>query len=273
MLASEILLFCAMGIPLGLLTGMMGLGGGIISVPTLASVLMHHGLPLDAVMRIATATSLAVMCISMSVTLCVNREERAAAWLIVKRWLAALLLGALIGALLAHHIRGAWLTLIFGLFLLVLAVKGLIQSRIQSNQHTLPGTWSLRIFGFLMGVLSSMLGIGGGILILPYLMHYHVEMQCAITVVAMGGLIVALFSTAIAIILGWHQPGLPLHTLGYVYWPAWFGLTFTSVIFIPLGIRLAKHLPAHVLKKIFAVILFITGAHMVIVAYAALSSH
>jgi uncharacterized membrane protein YfcA len=107
-------------------------------------------------------------------------------------------------------------------------------------------------------------GIGGGTMTVPFLHWCNVAMRRAVATSAACGLPIALAGTAGYIVSGWGAAGLPPLSSGYLYWPAFAGIVLASVLFAPLGARLAHSLPAGSLKRIFALFLALLGVRMLL---------
>jgi uncharacterized membrane protein YfcA len=109
--------------------------------------------------------------------------------------------------------------------------------------------------GGAIGTVSAIVGIGGGTLTVPFLVWCNVTMQKAVATSAACGLPIALAGGLGFVVQGWGHARLPDGSSGYLYWPAFIGIVITSVMFAPLGARLAHALPATTLKRAFAVFL------------------
>jgi len=88
-------------------------------------------------------------------------------------------------------------------------------------------------------------------------------MRRAVVVSVATGLTVACIGTISYIISGMFAQGLPAWSLGYVYLPAWFAVAVGGMLFAPLGVKLSHRLPVELLKRLFAVFLFVVGFHMI----------
>jgi uncharacterized protein len=118
--------------------------------------------------------------------------------------------------------------------------------------------------GSTIGMVSSLVGIGGGSLSVPFMMWCNIAVHEAIGTSAAIGLPIALAGTAGYILNGFYAPDLPQYSLGYVYLPALFGIMAASVLTAPVGVRLAHSLPVDKLKRLFALLLLVVGTRMLI---------
>jgi len=143
----------------------------------------------------------------------------------------------------------------------LLVAAQMLADRKPKTQRPLPGTPGLIAAGGVIGLLSSLIGIGGGSLTVPYLSWCSVDIRKCVGTAAAAGVPIAWAGTAGFIVAGWgvSQPG---PHLGYVSLNGFLGLALASVTCAPLGARLAHGLPPRVLKRAFAVLLTGIGLHL-----------
>jgi hypothetical protein len=117
----------------------------------------------------------------------------------------------------------------------------------------------------LTGVISSMVGIGGGTLVVPYLVMAGQQMQRAVGTAAACGLPIAASGVLGFIWMGTqvHQVSGPWQT-GFIHWQAFIGIISTSVFVAPVGARLARHLSHQKLSRLFSLVLFAVGVMLLI---------
>ncbi len=116
----------------------------------------------------------------------------------------------------------------------------------------------------MIGWASAIFGIGGGSLTVPFLTWRSLPMQQAVATSSACGLPIAIASAVGFMVLGWHEPQLPPHSVGYVYLPAMVGIAVTSMFFARYGARLAHRLSPRLLKRLFAALLFCVGLSFLI---------
>lgn len=256
-----LIIFLLTGIVAGLIAGLFGVGGGMIIVPALAFLLPTLGVAENIVMQVAVGTSLAIISVtSISSVLAHNRHD-GVLWDVFKALAAGLVVGALIGAVIADLVSSLALRRLVGVSALLVAVKMWLD--LKPRAHTpLPGPVGLGIAGTLIGSASSLIGIGGGSLTVPFLSWCSVPMRQAVGTAAAGGIPIAWAGMLGFMITGWGEPGRPSWSIGYVSLLGFAGIAVASVAAAPIGAKLAHSLPPAILKKCFAVLLFIIGIQM-----------
>ena len=261
--------YVLLGSVTGLLSGLLGIGGGIVVVPALVFIFHHEHVPDLVVMQLAVGTSLAIMVATTlrSLIAHLSRTRHPGDLVhIAKVLLPAVFVGVFSGALTANYVHSDVLRISFGVLVLLISGRLLLFNVSSHQERSLPSTNSMRLAGVLMGALSGLLGIGGGTTVIPYLLYYQVPMRVAVAVAVSVGLLVACVGTVVYALSGLNAHGLPANTLGYIYWPAWIGTAIGSVLFAPMGARLSYFLPASLLRRGFAVLMIAVGVHMMLSA-------
>lgn len=257
----EWLLYLATGFCGGLLSGMFGVGGGIIVVPILAMLFASLHFPPDHIMHLAIGTSLATIIVtSISSTRAHHRHENVN-WTIFRAMTPAGILGAIFATWLASRIHSDGLQLLFAIFECAIALHLFLGRRPHKHREF---TWKpgLYAFGGTVGAFSSLLGIGGGTVSVPFLIYATRDLRAAIGTAAAIGLPLSVVGTLGYIVTGTGIKGLPAPSLGYVYLPATLGIAFAGIFGAPLGVKLAQRLPVHTLKVYLAILLFLLGLKM-----------
>ena len=255
------LIYLVIGAFTGALAGLLGLGGGVIVVPALVAVFSHyHLIPTDQLMQMAVGTSLSTLIITFMASLYAHLKHKAVRWDFVKRLLPFIIIGVLVGALIAHHLPSSWLKSMFSIFLLLIAYR-LCLPEANHSKVPVPGKSVVAVMGFIVGLLSSFLGIGGGVILMPFLLRCRLPMRLATGTSAACGLGIGIMATASFMLLGRAAVDLPLST-GYIYWPAFLGVAVGSIFFAPLGTALAYRLPTELLKRLLAAFLVVVALEM-----------
>lgn len=263
-----LILYLLLGAFVGVIAGLFGVGGGLIIVPALVFIFRgdFQDAPLiaDALsMHVALGTSLATIIVTSLSSTRAHHRHGAVLWLAVHRLAPGIVLGTFIGAVLVDTLRNDTLRVVFGLFeLLVAAQMGFGLSA--AAQRQLPGWIGTSAVGLIIGAVSAVVGIGGGTLTVPFLTWCNIGIRRAVATSAACGLPIAVAGTLAFIATGWDEAGLPPWSSGYIYWPAFLGIATASVLFAPLGAKLAHTLPAEKLKRYFAIFLAFLGVRMLL---------
>ena len=253
--------YLGLGVVAGLLGGMLGVGGGIVVVPALIWIFKQEGVQPEVLTHLAIGTSLAGIIFTSLSAISAQQKRGAIDWAVVRLLVPATLIGGLISGYLAGFIPAGTLKMIFSIFLLIVSLQ--LLTKWQPAAHwTLPGPKGLWGVGLGIGSLSAMMGIGGGTISVPFLHACNVDMKRAIAISTTLGFPIALFGAAGFVLSGWHHPGLPALSLGYVDLPVLFAVGATSMLVAPLGVRLAHHLPVVKLKRAFGILLLLVALQM-----------
>lgn len=250
----------AAGALAGTAAGLLGIGGGVIIVPVLSLLFEAEGVEPDIIIKVAVGTSLATIAVTAISSIWAHHRRGAVRWPLVKTITPGVVVGSLFGAWLADMIPGYWLTTGFITFLVLVSLQMAIGPI--SYDRALPGPRVLQGVSAIVGSISALMGIGGGALHVPYLSWHGVPVKQSIATAAAIGFPLAVASTAGYIITGADETALPLHSLGYINLPAFAGVVAASFLFAPLGARLAHQLPDQIIKRIFAVFLFLLALRM-----------
>jgi hypothetical protein len=252
-----------LGLFAGIIGGLMGLGGGIIIVPALHYIFIGQGFPSGILMHLAVATSLTTIVFTAMSATWTHHRRGAVLWPSVGLLVPGILLGGVAGAMVADHLPSDSLRIGFGLFELLVAIQ--IASGVKPSPHrNLPATGGMVSAGGGIGMFSTLLGIGGGTLTVPFLLWCNINMRNAVATSSACGFPIALAGATAMIVIGWDHTALPADTLGYVYWPAALVIVAATIIAAPFGAKMTHVLPINTLKRLFAIVLAIVGIRMLI---------
>jgi uncharacterized protein len=255
--------YLLIGAIVGFFAGLLGIGGGIIIVSSLALMYAHRGIAPAYVMHLAIGTSLAAIVAGSAASLRTHHRHDAVDWNVVKRMTPGLLAGALGGAGIARFFPNAVLKYFFLGFALFVTAQMVFAVKPKASRE-LPAGFALGAAGALIGVFSGIVGGGAAAIGVPFLTWCNVTTHRAIGTVAAMGFPLALAGAAGYVVAGWNADGLPPWSVGFVYVPALVGISITSMIVAPLGARLAHRLPARTLRRIFALFLIAMGVKVAI---------
>jgi uncharacterized membrane protein YfcA len=256
-----ILALLAMGCFGGFAAGLLGIGGGMILVPFITMVLTARGVPESLVVHMAIATSLATIMFTSLSSLRAHHKHGAVVWRIVALLAPGIVVGSTIGPWIGKQMNTATLACFFGAFVAFSATQMLINKK-PAAARELPGTPGMFAAGGLIGILSGLVGAGGGFMSVPFMTWCNVRIHNAVATSAALGFPIALAGTIANVFYGWSEPDLPDYSLGFIYVPALLIIVAASVMTAPLGARTAHRMPVRQLQKVFAVILYALAAYM-----------
>lgn len=255
----------AAGAITGILAGVFGVGGGAVIVPVLYELFALMGVPEAPRMPLCVGTSLAIIIPTSIRSFNAHRAKGAVDIAVVRAWTIPVVLGVLGGSLIARYAPADLFKLVF-VFVAGLSAIRLIFGRDSWRiADTLPGILTMRIYGLVIGVLSSLMGIGGGQLSNLVLTFYGRPIHQAIATSSGLGILISIPGTLGYIYAGWPKMAeyadvaalqLPL-ALGYVSLIGFVLFVPTSIWTAPLGARLAHALPKRKLEIAFGIFLTI----------------
>jgi uncharacterized membrane protein YfcA len=246
--------YLILGAIAGFLAGLFGVGGGLVLVPVLLLLFDAQHFPAEHVMHLALGTSMATILFTSLSSLRKHHQHGAVNWRVVRDITPGILLGTALGALLAASIPTRGLGMFFTLFVYFAAAQILFDVRPHASRQ-LPGVAGMTLTGMLTGWLSSLVSIGGGTIIVPFLLWCNVTLRNAIGTSAAIGFPVAVGGTIGYVVTGMNIPLLPNYTLGFVYLPALFWVALPSITTAPLGAKATHHMKVGLLRKLFAILL------------------
>jgi uncharacterized protein len=259
----EYLLYLATGLFTGLLSGLLGVGGGLIMVPVLSFIFVHLGFPPEFIMHMALGTSLAVIIFTSIASSRAHHKHQNVDWDIVKNIALGIILGAFFGSLMAAKFNAGLLKVLFAIYTLVVAFQ-ILNNYSPNSARALPRKLALNCVGGVIGCISSFIGIGGGTLSVPFLIYCNINPKRAIGTSSAIGLPIAFAGAIGYVVSGLAISNLPIHSLGFVYLPAFAIIAAASLISAPFGAVLVQKLSVKKLKTIFALLLIVIGIKMLL---------
>jgi uncharacterized membrane protein YfcA len=258
---AEWIAYLGLGLFAGFVAGLLGVGGGLIIVPVLAFIFAAHHFPEAYVIHLALGTSLASIVFTSISSFRAHHAHGAVNWKIWREVTPGIITGTLLGSVLAAHLSTLFLKVFFVVFLFYVGTQMILDIKPKASRE-LPGLPGMFGAGNVIGAVSSLVGIGGGTLSVPFMTWCNVKLHQAIGTSSAIGFPIAVAGALGYIANGLAVPGLPEHSLGFVYLPALAAIAVASVLTAPLGAKLAHRLPVKKLKKIFAVLLYTLGVRM-----------
>ncbi len=250
------------GVAGGLVAGLLGVGGGIVIVPVLYFVLSALGTHPDVGIKVAVATSLATIMVTSLSSARSHAKRGAVDYDLLKTWGLPIVVGVISGTVLASYVRGWVMTSIFAVVALLVALNMLFRGKGAKIMDEFPNGGVKLGSGYIVGLISSMMGIGGGTLSVPILTAFGFEIRRAVGTAAAIGFLIAIPGTIGYVIAGWSATDLPAGSIGYVNLIAFISLVPLTALFAPVGARIAHTIPQNVLRYAFAAFLFVTSARM-----------
>jgi len=259
-----ILALMVTGVFAGVLAGLLGVGGGIVIVPVLYFLFQQFGMEPHSAITVATGTSLATIIPTSLSSIRAHLAKGNVDLELLKRLALAIFAGVMVGGLLAARVGGSWLTALFGSLALLVAANMLLRAKAKPLAESLPGRFGQSVLGGLIGSVSVMVGIGGGTMSVPILTACNYPAHRAVGTAAAIGLIISLPGALTMLLTGVTPQDAPLGTFGLVNLVGFACIVPMTVLFAPVGATLASKLESTKLKRVFAVVLAITGTRMLL---------
>lgn len=259
----EALAYLAIGAATGFFAGLLGIGGGTIIVSSLALMFAAQGFPAAYVMHMAIGTSLAAIMSGAWASFRTHHLHGAVDWPTVKAMAPGMLVGIIAGTALARIMNTAALKVAFLSIMSIIIVQLVFNVRPRASR-ALPGTAGMTLAAIGIGVTSSLFGGGAAAVGVPFLTWCGMTIHRAIGTVAALGFPVAIFGAISYAIAGQSAAGMPPWSVGFVYLPAFAGISVTSVLVAPYGARLAHKLKGPTLRRAFALFLIAIGTKVAI---------
>lgn len=258
MLFWQISLYWLAGICAGLLSGILGIGGGVVVVPALLWIFTGNpAIPPEIAMQVATGSSLAIMAFTSAAAVHAHHKIETLPWAhcaSIGVWLA---LGAGTGALLAMYLPTTLLKKLFAIFLVGVAFR--MRHAVTFSNTTPPPVWLNIAIICLIGVNSGLLGVGGGILIIPYLTYCGIPLRQVLPTTALCTCLVACVGSVVFMSIVPDDAALSAYMTGYIYWPAVAGVAMASMLCAPIGAQWSHRLPTRFIHRLFLGVLIITA--------------
>jgi len=253
------------GVLVGILAGMFGIGGGAIIVPVLYEVFRALNVPEDVRMQMCIGTSLAII-IPTNVRSYIGHKKRGAVIPDVARiWALPAVIGVAIGSVVATYAPSAVFKIAFVVFATFISARMLFGADRLSLSDELPGRGLLRVYGFITGLFSSLVGVSGGAVSNAVLTLHGQPMQRAVATSAGIGVPITIAGTIGYMLAGWpHMAQLPPLSIGFVSVVGFALMAPVSSYTASYGVRLAHWLPRRKLEIAFGVFLMFASLRFII---------
>jgi uncharacterized membrane protein YfcA len=262
-LAFMVLALAGAGAVTGILAGVFGVGGGALIVPVLYELFRILGVPEDVRMPLCVGTSLAIIIPTSISSFRAHQKRGAVDMTIIRAWALPVIVGVLIGSACARFAPAAVFKIVF------VVVAGANAARLLFNLKwrlgdDLPDGILMKVYGFIIGILSSLMGIGGGQISSMFMMFYNRPIHQAVSTSAGIGMIIAVPGTIGYMIAGWGKVGLPPLSIGFVSILGLVLFSPLSIVTAPIGVKLAHALSKRRLEVAFGIFLVIVSARFVL---------
>ncbi|WP_316863164.1 sulfite exporter TauE/SafE family protein [uncultured Cohaesibacter sp.] len=246
----------------GIISGLLGVGGGIILVPAFFYAFSSLGFHSEQLMQICVATSTGTIIFTSIRSVLAHHKRGAVSVDLIKRWGPIIAVGSIIGVFAAASMRSSQLQLVFGCIGMMLGLYMLLGKKDWRISDELPGPILGKIYPFIIGFFSALMGIGGGSFTVPLLTAYNVPPHKAVGTSPGFGLMISIPGFITFLSKGWHLTDKPPFTIGYVNLPAVVLIVMTTMLTVPLGVRMAHALSPKQLRIVFAITIIILTGNM-----------
>ena len=255
---TEFVIFAVVGIVTGTMAGLFGVGGGLIIVPVMHFIMTSNGIEESLAMPLSIGTALACIIVTSSSAAYSHYQKGSLSLKRFSQLTVGMLVGAGFGASFVINVDTEILKIMLAIFVSIMAFRLFINIKMPKAKKE-PNFLFFNFSGGLIGYVSSIFGIGGGIFSVPLLKISGMEMKKAVGTGAACAFPIALLSSISYLLLGLNTTGLPEYSIGYIYIPGVLGIAIFSFFFAKLGARLAHKMKDNSLQFLFA-------AHLVPVA-------
>ncbi|WP_376710558.1 sulfite exporter TauE/SafE family protein [Pseudochrobactrum lubricantis] len=249
----------------GLLAGLFGVGGGTVAVPVLYELFRYLGVPEDVLMPLSIGTSLAIIIPTSIRSYRAHLARGAVDTSLLKAWAVPVVAGVIAGSVIARYAPAELFKFVFIVVAGVSAIRLLFGKDSWKLADQLPGKLAIRFCGLIIGVLSSLMGIGGGQLSNLFMTFYNRPIHQAVATSSGLGILISIPGALGYIYAGWPRAAQfpdvaalqPPLALGYVSLLGFFLVIPTSILAAPVGVKLAHSLSKRKLEVAFGVFLLL----------------
>ena len=252
------------GVIVGVLAGLFGIGGGAVIVPVLYEVFRALDVPDDLRIQMCIGTSLAIIVPTTVRSYYAHKARGAVIDDIVRIWAVPAIAGVMVGSLIAAFAPATLFKVVFVVFLLVIAARMIFFPQGEAGRP-LPGRLALLGYGFITGLVASLVGVSGGSVSNAVLTHYGRPMQQAVATSAGVGVPITIVGTVGYALAGWpHMAQLPPLSVGFVSLIGLVLMAPVSSYTASYGVRLAHWLPRRKLEIAFGFFLMFASLRFIV---------
>lgn len=266
------LLLVAVGALAGFLAGVFGIGGGAILVPVFYECFRLAGVPLDARMPLCVGTSLAIIIPTSIRSYRAHHARGAVDMEIIRAWWLPVIIGVVLGSVIARYAPERLFKIVFVMVAWSAAARLLLARESWKFGDDLPKGPLMKLFGFIVGLLSTLMGVGGGLFSNLLMTFYSRPIHQAVATSSALAVLISIPGAIGYVYAGWpaaaHYPGvaalqLPF-AIGYVSLIGAVLVMPTSLLTAPLGVKAAHAMSKRTLELAFGCYLFVVGSRFVI---------
>jgi uncharacterized protein len=266
------LLLVAVGALAGFLAGVFGIGGGAILVPVFYECFRLAGVPLDARMPLCVGTSLAIIIPTSIRSYRAHHARGAVDMEIIRAWWLPVIIGVVLGSVIARYAPERLFKIVFVMVAWSAAARLLLARESWKFGDDLPKGPLMKLFGFIVGLLSTLMGVGGGLFSNLLMTFYSRPIHQAVATSSALAVLISIPGALGYIYAGWpaaaHYPGvaalqLPF-AIGYVSLIGAVLVMPTSLLTAPLGVKAAHAMSKRTLELAFGCYLFVVGSRFVV---------
>jgi len=257
----DIFLYLITGAFAGFAAGLLGVGGGLIIVPVLYFIFSTLGYETQQLMHMALATSLATIVVTSISSTRAHHKKQAVLWPLVFLLSPGIVLGAWSGGFFASNINTDYLRTVFIIFEFIVAINLLLNIRPEKHKVKINKMLAT-LGGYIIGMISTIVGVGGGTMTVPFLHWFNIPMRNAVATSAACGFSIALVGTLSFVYISFNLPISGKYSIGYLQYDAFTFISISSYLFAPLGARVAHGISEKSLRLSFSTLLFILAITM-----------
>jgi uncharacterized membrane protein YfcA len=252
-----------LGLAAGFMAGLLGIGGGIILVPGLYFLFKTLGYDPEALMHLSVGTSLAII-IPTGISSALSHYRRGAVRFdLVKHIGPGIVTGVIAGTAIADRLDGDSLVIVFAAALLLFAALMQLPPKVKEDGAHSIGPVKGTVGGFFVGTLSSLMGIGGATLNVPFMTLSGVSIHNAVATASALGPFIALPGAIGFLWIGLDESNLPPFSFGYINLLAALLIAPLSVLAAPWGVKTAHSVSVKTLRRIFSIFIVIVAIKMI----------
>jgi uncharacterized protein len=249
----------------GIMAGLFGIGGGAVIVPVLYEVFGALGVADEVRMQLCIGTSLAIIVPTTFRSYYTHRSKNLGLDDVVRKWTLPAIAGVATGAAIAAIAPPAVFKGAFAVIAGVIALKLLFGRESWRIADDLPRGTLLRLFGYLIGLASSLMGVSGGSVANMIMMLYGKTIHTAVATSAGLGVPIAIVGTIGFMLAGLpHQRLMPPLSIGYVSLIGFIVMAPVSSYVAGFGARLAHNMPRRRLEVVFGLFLALMAARFIV---------